>query len=84
MKNAIVLLGLVVGFATLVTVHVALAARILLRQRPRWRGLVAFFIPPLGVLWAWQAGWRRTAWLWLGAVAVYTAALIVALMSPQG
>jgi hypothetical protein len=82
-KHAIVLLGLVVGFATLVTVHVALAAR-LLRQRPRWRGLVAFFVPPLGVIWALQAGWRRTAWLWLGAVAVYTTALIVALMSPQG
>ena len=69
---------LFVGLATLVTVHVALAAR-LGRQRPRWRGLVALVVPPLAVMWAFREGWRRTAFLWLGAVAVYTAALTVAL-----
>jgi hypothetical protein len=79
-KDALVLVGLYLGFATLVTVHVALAGRIFLRQRPRWRGLVALVVPPLAVIWAFRSGYRRTAVLWLVAVMVYLIALIVSLI----
>lgn len=74
-----VLAGLILGFSTLVTVHVAVAVRLSLRERPRWRGLVAFVVPPLALIWAFRAGWRRTATLWLVAALVYVIALIAAL-----
>ena len=80
MKDTLELTGLVLGFATLVTVHVALAARLALRERPRWRGLVAFVVPPLAVIWAFRAGWRRMAGLWIAAVMVYLIALIAGFM----
>jgi hypothetical protein len=78
-KDALITVALAVGLASLITVHVALSVRILLRQRPRWRGLVAFVVPPLAVIWAFRAGWKATALLWLGAMALYAAALMVAL-----
>ena len=59
------LAGLVLGFATLVTVHLALALRLILRERPRWRGLVALVVPPLAVIWAFApafAGSRCSGW----------------------
>lgn len=75
-KDAFITAGLVVGLATLITVHVALAARLVLRQRPRWRGLVAFWVPPLAVIWGFQAGFARLATTWLAALGVYVAALL--------
>jgi hypothetical protein len=78
-KDTFVLAGLVLGFATLVTTHVALAIRLALTERPRWRGLVALLVPPLGLIWAFRAGFRRTAVVWLVAVLVYVVALIAAL-----
>lgn len=77
-KDAIITLALVLGFATLLTAHVALAARLALRQRPRWRGLVAFVVPPLAVIWGLRAGWYALAAIWLGAVGVYVTALLAA------
>jgi len=71
--------ALALGLATLITVHVSLSWRLFFRQRPRWRGLLGLVVPPLAVIWAFRIGWRRTAYLWLGAVAVYLAALITAL-----
>jgi len=79
-KDALVLAGLVLGFATLVTVHIALAARLVLRVRPRWRGLLALVVPPLAVIWGFRAGYRRNAVLWLVAVVIYLIALIVSLI----
>jgi hypothetical protein len=76
--------GLVLGLATAITVHVALAGRIFLRQRPRWRGPVALVVPPLAIIWALRAGWRKIAVLWIGALALYTMALIAALVIPSG
>jgi hypothetical protein len=78
-KDALVIAGLGLGLATLITTHVALSVRLFLRQRPRWRGLAAFVVPPLAVIWALRAGWKGIAMLWLGAVAVYTLSLVVAL-----
>lgn len=73
------LVGLVLGFATLATVHVALAGRLFLNTRPRWRGLLALVVPPLAVIWGFRSGFRRTSVLWLVAVVVYLIALIVSL-----
>ena len=78
MKDLILTAVLALGLATLVTAHVALVWR-LYRLRPRWRGLVALVVPPLGLIWALRAGWKGIAGIWLGAVGVYLIALIAAL-----
>lgn len=77
MKDYLVLAGLVVAFATLVTVHVFIAARLVLRARPRWRGGLALIVPPLAPIWAWREGWRRSAQLWVLAVVAYGVALLL-------
>ncbi len=79
MKSAVLMAGLVLGLASLVTTHVALAGRIWLRQTPRWRGLVALVVPPLALFWALRAGWKGIAVLWILAITVYVTALVVAL-----
>ncbi len=68
---------LVVAFATLVTVHVALALG-LARRDPRWRALVAFFVVPLAPIWGWRERMRVRGVLWLLSAAVYVAALWLA------
>lgn len=78
LRDAIITAALVLGLATLITAHVALSARLVLRQRPRWRGLVALVVPPLAVIWGLKAGWNKLAALWLGAVGVYVVALMAA------
>jgi hypothetical protein len=77
-KDIIVVGALVVGFATLVTVHIALAGRLLLRARPRWRGLVALVVPPLAPIWAFREGWLKSGALWIASVVIYVVALIAA------
>lgn len=79
-RDKIVLAVLVVGFATLLTAHIWLAARLTMHARPRWRGLVALVVPPLAPLWGFREGWKVTAIIWLSAVAVYAGALIAAQM----
>lgn len=79
MVDAVILGCLLLAFATLVTVHVAIAVRLILRKEDRWRGALAFVIPPLAPLWAAQRGWRRSAWIWVASVVIYAAALIAAL-----
>ena len=64
----------------LVTAHLAIVIG-LLGQRPRWRALAAFLVPPLAVVWGFKAemtGWCR---VWLGAALVYAITLVVALES---
>jgi len=67
--------ALVVAFALLVTLHVALAARLAMRE-PRWRGLVALFVPPLAPYWGMEAGMKRMATLWIVALSIYVVARI--------
>lgn len=82
-KDGIITAALVLSLATLITAHVALAGRLFLRERPRWRGLVGLVVPPLGLIWALRAGWHKIAALWLGSVAVYLIALIAALAAAR-
>lgn len=72
-----VLGAVILGFATLVTVHVFIAVRLFLRARPRWRGLVALVVPPLAPIWAYREGWRVAPTVWLVAVLVYLVAAVL-------
>lgn len=80
MKDALVLGALLVSFATLLTTHVAISVRLLLRQKPRYRGLLALVVPPLAPAWAYAADWRGLCWLWVGSVVAYALSLLVALL----
>ena len=71
MKDIVVLSALVLSFATLLTTHVIVAFRLAWRRKPRYRGLIALVVPPMAPVWAYEAGWRRLFWLWVGSVAVY-------------
>jgi hypothetical protein len=70
----LVLAILVLGFATLVTVHVTLALG-LMRRGPRWRGLVALVVAPLAPWWGWQARMHVRGVIWIVAAAVYGVSL---------
>jgi hypothetical protein len=73
----VVLGAVILGFATLVTVHVFIAGRLFLFARPRWRGLVALVVPPLAPIWGYREGWRITSTLWLVAVLVFLVAEVL-------
>ncbi|MCC6900938.1 MAG: hypothetical protein IT377_18315 [Polyangiaceae bacterium] len=75
--DRVVLGALVVSFASWVTAHVALAFGLAL-GRPRWRGPVAFLVPPLAPYWGMEAGMKRRAGIWVTALVVYALARIVA------
>jgi hypothetical protein len=77
--DAAILGMLVLGFATLVTAHVALVFVLTVKHRPRWRGLAALALPPLAPLWGWQSGHKKAAGIWVGAVVVYTLGLTITL-----
>jgi hypothetical protein len=74
MKDALLVGGLDLAFATLITVHVAIAFG-LSRKSPRWRALVAFFVPPLAPYWALRLGMVARGAIWLAAVVAYTTLL---------
>jgi hypothetical protein len=77
-RDVVILAVLVVAFATLVTVHVFISARLALRARPRWRGAVALVVPPLAPIWGFREGWMRSASVWIAAVVVYVVARLAA------
>jgi len=72
-----VLIALLFSFATLVTVHVALAFGLTL-EKPRWRGPLALVVPPLAPYWGMEAGMKKRAAVWVGAVCIYALARILA------
>ena len=78
MKDAVVLALLVMSFATLVTTHVVIAARLLWRVSPKYRGVVALVVPPMAPVWAWGQRWTRLVSLWIGSLLAYVVALVVA------
>lgn len=75
--DAILLGGVILGFALLVLAHLALAFKLTL-ARPHWRGLVALVVPPFAPLWGWRSGHTRWASVWVGAVVIYGAARVAA------
>jgi hypothetical protein len=77
-KDFLVLGTLIVGFATLITVHIAVSLRLVFRARPRWRGAVALVVPPLAPIWAFREGWRGSGITWIAAVLVYVLGRIAA------
>jgi hypothetical protein len=77
-RDFAVLAALLVSFATLLTTHVVIAVRLAWRTRPRYRGLVALLVPPLAPWWAYGQRWRRLVALWVGAIAVYLVARVLA------
>lgn len=79
MTDALVLIVLLIAFATFLTTHVAIAVRLLLRKEDRWRDRLAWLAPPLAPLWAFRRGWRISAVIWVVSLVVYVIALIVAL-----
>ena len=74
----IVLPALLLG--AFVTTHVALSAAVA-QATPRWRGVLAFVVPPLAPYWGWQANRRRLAALWIALFASYAIALVMTLRS---
>lgn len=78
MRYTIVFVLLVLAFAVLVTAHVALSIRLVLKARPRWRGVAAFFLPPLVPIWALREGWYRSGGIWLAAFVLYVITRIAA------
>ena len=74
-KDGIVLAVLLLSFATLLTTHIAIAVRLTLRVEPRYRGVLAFFVPPLAPVWAYAQAWRAMCWIWVGSVVAYAAAV---------
>ncbi len=77
-RDAVALALLVLAFATLVTVHVTLAAGLAARA-PRWRGPLALVLPPLAPWWGWRTRMRARTVVWLVAAAIYVALLLFAL-----
>ena len=67
MKDAAFVASFVLSFASFATLHLWLSLRLVLRARPRWRGLVSLGVPPLAPIWAFREGWRVPAVLWVFA-----------------
>ena len=74
MRDGILVGGLVIAFATLVTVHVAIVLGLAWRD-PRWRALAAFFVPPLAPYWALRSGMVLRGAIWIGSVVLYASLL---------
>jgi hypothetical protein len=74
MRDTVILVVLVVAFATLLTVHVLLALG-LARRPPRWRALVALVVAPLAPWWGWREGMRVRGVLWVASAVAYAVAL---------
>jgi hypothetical protein len=70
MRDLLPVLIVVFAFSVAVTDHVAIVAGLAARH-PRWRAPVALVIAPLAPIWAFRAGMRARAAIWLAAVATY-------------
>lgn len=74
MRDMVLVVALVVLFATTVTVHTAILAG-LARRPPRWRAAAALVLPVLAPIYAFSERMRVRAWLWCCALVLYLAAL---------
>jgi hypothetical protein len=71
MESPTVLYLMLGSFALLGTIHLLLAARLMLRAGPWYRGLLALFVVPLTPYFAYREGWRGGVAAWTAAVACY-------------
>ena len=69
--------GLIVAFASLVTVHVATLFGLLRAKSYRW-ALLGFALPPLAPYGAFTLGMRTRAILWVAVATLYVVALLLA------
>lgn len=76
MKDLIVVATLVIALALFITAHVTITYGLAWRP-PRWRAVVAFFVPPLAPFWAWREKMRVRTIVWGAALALYVVAMIV-------
>jgi hypothetical protein len=76
-KDIVIVALLVLAFAWVVTLHVAIAFG-LARRKPRWRALVAFALVLPAPYFAWRAQMRARAGMWVGGAVVYLVALLLA------
>jgi len=79
-KDLLIASLLVLGFASLVTIHVWLSVLLLLRGKPRYRGVLAFFVPPLAPIWGFGQGQRVLSTLWLVSLGTYVVGRLAALL----
>ncbi|HEX7672224.1 MAG TPA: hypothetical protein VF395_21660 [Polyangiaceae bacterium] len=70
--DAFVTASIILSFAAFVTAHVALCAGLAVRD-PWWRGVLAFAVPLLAPVWAFQEGMRGRAILWSASGTAYVA-----------
>ena len=68
---------LILGFAALVTVHVATVYGLFAKRAPAL-ALLGILVPPAAVVGAFIRGMRLRAWLWIAAAALYASAFWVA------
>jgi hypothetical protein len=74
--------ALIVTLAAFFTLHVWLSVA-LLAEKPRWRGLVAFFVPPLAPVYGVRAGKKKRAIAWVVLLVLYVLARIAAAFAPS-
>jgi hypothetical protein len=71
-------IALALALALLTVAHVGLAVG-LARKGTHWRvrAAISLIVLPLAPWWGWQAGLRKTTFVWGAALALYTAGVIV-------
>jgi hypothetical protein len=72
LRDELVVGGLLVAFALLVTMHLALVFGLAVRP-PRWRALVALVVPPLAPWWGYADKMRVRTFAWIGCAVAYAA-----------
>lgn len=77
MRDEAIVTLLALSFAALVTVHGSSLLGLTVRA-PRWHALAALFVPPLAPYWAARGHMRVRASLWVGSLAAYILALLMA------
>lgn len=77
MNDAVLITGVVLAFAAVVTAHLALVAGLAMRP-PRWRALVSLVVPPLAPYWGFRESMRWRAALWLATAVTYVVFRVLA------
>ena len=73
MRDIVLVVVLLLAFATAVTAHVTLVFG-LARVVPRWHALVALIVPPLAPWWGMRARMTVRSIAWVAGVVVYAVA----------